>query len=73
MYNWSTLHRPWNYGNTSKIACSSDDLGGKGGRVNVIVTKILVVDDSIEVDGGYVNEDGGGGLGSSLYIKASQI
>jgi len=32
-----------------------------------------VVDDSIEVDGSYVSEDGGGGLGSSFYIKASQM
>jgi hypothetical protein len=35
--------------------------------------KILVVDDSIEVDGSYVSEDGGGGSGSSLYIKAFQM
>ncbi len=41
--------------------------------MNVIITKILVVDDSIKVDGGYVNEDGGGGSRSSLYIKASQM
>jgi len=33
----------------------------------------LAVDDSIEVDGSYVNEGGGGGSGSSIYIKASQM
>jgi hypothetical protein len=75
MYNWSTLHQPWNYGNTSRTARSNEDIGGKGrGCMNVTIIRILVVDDSIEVDGGYVNEDGGGGLGSSrLYIKASQM
>jgi len=60
--------------NKGGTACSSEDLGGKGGRrANVTVTRILVVDDSIEVDGSYVNEDGGGGSRSSLYIKASQM
>ncbi len=52
---WSTLHQPWNYGNTSKTTRTSEDLGGKGkGCMNVIVTRILAVDDSIEVNGGYV-------------------
>jgi hypothetical protein len=32
-----------------------------------------VVDGSIEADGGSVGEDGGGGSGGSLYIKASRI
>jgi hypothetical protein len=41
--------------------------------VNVTITRILVVDDSIEVDGSYVSEDGGGGSISSLWIKASQM
>jgi len=44
MYNWFTLHQPWNYGSTSKTTCSNEDLGGKGGgHVNVTVTRILVV------------------------------
>jgi hypothetical protein len=74
MYDWSTLHRPWSYGSKGGTTRSSEDLGGRGGgRVNVTVTGILVVDGSIEADGGSVGEDGGGGSGGSLYIKASRI
>jgi hypothetical protein len=74
MYDWSTLHRPWSYGSKGGTTNSSEDLGGRGGgRVNVTVTGILVVDGSIEADGGSVGEDGGGGSGGSLYIKASRM
>ncbi|KAG0606930.1 hypothetical protein M758_9G180200 [Ceratodon purpureus] len=74
MYGWTTLMKPWFYGSSGGTTRKNADLGGKGGgRVNVTVVGILVINDSIEADGGSVREEGGGGSGGSLFIQASRI
>ncbi|XP_024388875.1 uncharacterized protein [Physcomitrium patens] len=74
MYGWSTLMQPWFYGSSGGTTSNTSDLGGKGGgRVNVTVMGILVINGSIEADGGSVGEEGGGGSGGSLFVRASRI
>lgn len=73
-YAWTTLEDPWSFGSNGGTTNENKDFGGKGGgRINVTVTGILVVNGSIEADGGSVGEEGGGGSGGSLYIKASRM
>ena len=74
MYGWSTLMIPWDYGSSGGTTQKYADLGGKGGgRMNVTVVGILVLNGSIEADGGSVGEVGGGGSGGSLFIQASRM
>lgn len=59
----------WFYGSSGGIISNIFDFGGKGGgRVNVIVMGILVINGLIEVDGGFVGEEGGGGFGGSFFV-----
>jgi hypothetical protein len=74
MYGWTTLMKPWFYGSSGGTTRKYADLGGKGGgRVNVTVVGILVINGSIEADGGSVGEEGGGGSGGSLFVQASRM
>lgn len=74
MYGWSTLMTPWDFGSSGGTTLKGGDLGGKGGgRVNVTVVGILVINGSIEADGGSVGKEGGGGSGGSLFVKASRM
>lgn len=74
MYAWKTVDKPWSFGSSGGTTVEGKDLGGKGGgRVNVTVTGILVINGSIEADGGSVGEKGGGGSGGSLYVQASRM
>lgn len=74
MYGWSTLMKPWDFGSSGGTTVKNADLGGKGGgRMNVTVVGILVINGSIEADGGSVGNDGGGGSGGSLFIQASRM
>lgn len=74
MYGWSSLMEPWHFGSSGGTTQENADLGGKGGgRVNVTAMGILVVDGSIEADGGSVGEEGGGGSGGSLFVQASRM
>lgn len=74
MYGWSTLMKPWDFGSAGGTTEKGVELGGEGGgRVNVTVVGILVVNGSIEADGGSVGEEGGGGSGGSLFVQASRM
>lgn len=74
VYGWSSLSEPWLFGSRGGTTKVNVELGGRGGgRIKVNTTGILVVDGSIQADGGSVGEEGGGGSGGSLWIQASRM
>lgn len=69
MYGWFIFMKLWDFGSSGGIICKYVDFGGKGGGwVNVIIIGILVIDGLIEVDGGFVGYEGGGGFGGSIFV-----
>ncbi|VFQ84696.1 unnamed protein product [Cuscuta campestris] len=73
-YGWSTMQVPYSYG--SKGGTSSRDLdygGGGGGRIMLLVDRLLEVNGMLLADGGDGGTKGGGGSGGSIYITAYRM
>jgi hypothetical protein len=84
-YAWTSLNHPWSYGSKGGMTRISNtttthDVGGGlgGGRVSLTVLGTLILNGTIEANGGSVWEEkhggnGGGGSGGSIIIKAAQM
>ncbi|CAM8961294.1 unnamed protein product [Rhodiola kirilowii] len=74
-YSWSSLQKPWSYGSQGGSTSREIDYGGKGGgRVKMVIEKLLDVNGSILADGGSGGGNkGGGGSGGSIYVKAYKL
>ncbi|KAG0603647.1 hypothetical protein M758_10G110100 [Ceratodon purpureus] len=74
MYEWETLAEPWSHGSRGGTTVEEKFyLGGAGGGRIAISTGELLINGSIEADGGTVGDKGGGGSGGSIVIKALTI
>lgn len=71
IYAWETLAAPWSHGSRGGSTNESIlDLGGAGGGRIAIATRKLLLNDTVESNGGSVGLQGGGGSGGSIAIKA---
>lgn len=74
VYEWDTLTEPWSYGSRGGTSDKERDLGGGGGgRVAITVSDTLLLNGIVEANGGSVGEQGGGGSGGSVTIKAVKM
>uniref|UniRef100_A0A7N0V003 DUF8003 domain-containing protein n=1 Tax=Kalanchoe fedtschenkoi TaxID=63787 RepID=A0A7N0V003_KALFE len=72
-YSWSSLQKPWSYGSQGGSTSKEIDYGGKGGgRVKMVIDKLLDVNGSVLADGAGGGNKGGGGSGGSIYVKANK-
>lgn len=73
-YGWSELEMPCSYGSKGGTTSREVDYGGGGGgKIYMVVHKLLEVNGSLLADGGDGGSKGGGGSGGSIYIKASKM